>query len=105
MPKASFGYSYRDFKKTLNAVILIILSLSPSNTATQVQLAINLAEEQSAAIAADVAAGKIGFNFTTFNRRKIDGSLVAFCHGGSSCLFGFYAFIFKNFPPFFYPPS
>ena len=54
----------------------------PGNGLGQPHLFVDPGQERNTAIAGDVAAAEVGFNFAAFNRWKFDQSLVAFCHGG-----------------------
>jgi len=51
----------------------------------QPHLPIDLCKQRYTAVAGDVAATEIGFDSTTLDGWKFEGSLVAFCHGGGSC--------------------
>ena len=66
---------------------------------------VNLGQERDTPVAGDGTAGKICLDFTAFDGWKFKRSLVAFCHGGSSCFEGVSNPIFKVSPPFFYPLS
>jgi len=69
----------------------------PGNGLGQPQLLVELGQEGDTAIAGDVAAAEIRFNFTAFNSWKFERCLVAFCYGGIFVLVWLRHLYFQDF--------
>jgi hypothetical protein len=72
-------------QRVITAGLAAGISKDPGNRSSQSHLGINLCQQRDATVAGDVAAVKIGFNFSAFDGWKWERILVAFCHGGISC--------------------
>jgi hypothetical protein len=54
---------------------------NPGYLGRQPQQPIHLPQQQRTAVAADIAAGEIGLNFSSFTAWKSNELFVTFCHG------------------------
>jgi hypothetical protein len=72
-------------ERVITAGFAVVIANGLGNRPGQADLLVYLGKEANTTVTADVTAVEIGFNFTAFDGWKFERTLVAFCHGGSSC--------------------
>jgi hypothetical protein len=85
----------------LAAATASVVRQCAGNGLAQPNTLVGLAQQQDTGITADLTTAEIKLDATAGNGWKVEGILVAFCHGGIFWLFGLNTLIFQIIPPFF----